>query len=81
MQTVYTIIADNGDGSQRIEWYKGTEFNKDDLIESASQDKYDSYASADGVQVSMLRFADSVDLDAIEGIDWCTQPPGVYDFD
>lgn len=81
MQTVYTLISDSGDGTQHIEWYKGSEFSKDDLIEAASNDKYNSYSSGDGVQLSIIRFPDSLDLDAVEGINWCTKFPGVYDSD
>lgn len=78
MQTVYTIIADNGDGSQRVEWYKGSEFSHDELVDAASAD--DAYASGDGVQISRLRFPANFDLDNIEGVLWEKLLPGVYDY-
>lgn len=80
MKQAHYIIRDNGDGSQGINWYKGSEFTEDELLDSAENDKYDTYASGDGVQLTTLEFPDSFDLDQIEGITWETQLPGVYDY-
>ena len=81
MQSVYTIIRDNGDGSQSVEWYRGSDFKRDELIEAADADKYNSYASGDGVQLYQLRFPDDFNLDEIEGVQWESRLPGIYDWE
>jgi hypothetical protein len=80
MQKVYYIIRDNGDGSQSVKWYKGSQFTAKQLEESAAADPYDSYQSGDGVQITMLGFPDSVDLDNIVGIHWEDDLPGAYEY-
>ena len=79
MKLVYCVLADNGDGSQRIEWYKGSEFTREAIIEAAEADKYDSYASGDGVQITCLQFPDYFNLEDMLGICWETQLPGEYE--
>lgn len=80
MQQVHYIIRDNGDGSQSVEWYKGSDFTADELIEAADNDKYDSYQSGDGVQLTTLEFPDNFNLEDISGITWQDLLPGVYDY-
>lgn len=79
MQTVYYIVTNNGDGSNSVEWYKDIYFTKEQLVEAAELDKYDSYASGDGVQITTLQFPDNFDLNTIQGINWKTTLPGVYE--
>lgn len=59
MQTVYTVIRDNGDGSQSVEWLK---FMSDKIL--AKLKEIDSYQSGDGVQTREYKFPDSFDIDA-----------------
>lgn len=80
MQQVHYIISDNGDGSQSVEWYKGTAFTAKQLIESAENDRYNSYASGDGVQLTTLEFPDNFNLEDISGISWCDSLPGVDNY-
>jgi len=77
MQQAHYIIHDNGDGSQSVEWYKGTDFTADQLYEAANECQWDSYQSGDGVQLTTLEFPDSFNLEDISGISWCDVPPGV----
>lgn len=81
MQQVHYIIRDCGDGSQTLDWFKGSMFTVDALYESAEKDKYQSYASGDGVQLTTLEFPDYVNLDQIGGINWCDTLPGDYGVD
>lgn len=76
MTTAYYIIADNGDGSQRVEWYKGTDWSVEQLLTAAELDKYGAYASEDGVQLTILDFPESFDLNSIKGIFWEDYLPG-----
>ena len=80
MQTVYYIIRDNGDGSQSVEWYKGSQFDEEKLVEACENDKYDSYQSGDGVQIRTLEFPDNFDLNSIVGIVWRTDYPESYSY-
>ena len=80
MQQAHYIIRDNGDGSQSVEWYKGSDFTADQLFEAVDNDKYASYQSGDGVQLTTIGFPDYFNLDEIVGIDWCYELPRVYDF-
>lgn len=80
MQEVHYIICDNGDGSQSVEWYKGADFTAEQLIEAAEKDKYEQYASGDGVQLTTLEFPDNFNLEDISGINWKNLLPGDYDF-
>lgn len=80
MQQAHYIICDNGDGSQSVEWYKGSEFTAEELFEAANSDKHDSYQSGDGVQLTTLQFPDYFNLDEIDGISWRNLLPGVYDY-
>jgi hypothetical protein len=76
MKTAHYIIVDHGDGSQGVEWYKGTDWTAEQLIEYAEKDEYDSYQSGDGVQLTTIQFPDSLNLDDIVGIFWKDEPPG-----
>lgn len=80
MQQVHYIIRDNGDGIQSVEWYKGSDFTADELYEAADNDKYDSYQSGDGVQLTTLEFPDNFNPEDISGISWCAALPGVYEY-
>lgn len=80
MQKVHYIISDSGDGSQSVEWYKGADFTAEQLLEAAENDKYGSYQSGDGVQLTTLEFPDNFNLEDISGISWRDLLPGVYDF-
>lgn len=81
MQHIYILIGDAGDGSNTLSFYKGRDFNPDLIREFAEQDKYDSYASGDGIQITTMKFPNSVNLDDIEGITWETAYPGIYNED
>lgn len=59
MQTIYTVIRDNGDGSQSIEWRKV--MNPKVLIKLESRD---DYLSGDGVQIREYIFPSDFDIDA-----------------
>jgi hypothetical protein len=78
MKIAHYIIANNGDGTQRIEWYKNSDWTAEQLIKYAEKDKYDTYASGDGVQINTVYFPDSVNLDEVMGIYWEATAPGFY---
>jgi len=80
MQEVHYIITNNGNGSNSVEWYKGCTCTAEQLIKAAETDKYDSYASGDGVQLTTLEFPNNFNLEDISGVTWQDQLPGVYNY-
>ena len=58
MQTIFTVITDNGDGSNSVEWHKTMSDEK-----LAKMEQQDCYQSGDGVQLKELVFPDTFDLD------------------
>jgi hypothetical protein len=68
MQTIFTVITDNGDGSNSVEWHKTMSDEK-----LAKMEQQDYYQSGDGVQLKELVFPDTFDLDmwaSINNIWW-----------
>ena len=60
-QTIYSVLRDCGDGSQTIEWRKTW---SEEVLARLENDKYDSYASGDGVQWKEYKFPVDFDIDA-----------------
>lgn len=77
-QLVHILIGDSDDGSNHLVFYKGSQFTREQLIEAAEKDKYDTYQSGDGVQITSISFVDSVDLDYHTGFTFETTLPGDY---
>ena len=71
MQKLYTVIRDNGDGSQSVEWRK---LMSDEIHEQLEQ--RDSYQSGDGVQIQEYKFPDTIDLDLWAQINHITWADG-----
>ncbi len=79
MQQVHYVIADCGDGSQTLEWYKGSQFSADQICEAIENCKgYESerYQSGDGIQINTIEFPDDLNLDHIGGLYWYDYLPG-----
>ena len=77
-QFVYILIGDSGDGSNHLNFYRGSDFTKEQIYEAADKDKYDSYQSGDGVQITTMEFPDGIDLSTIKGIYFENKLPGDY---
>ena len=61
MESIYMVICDCGDGSQSIEWHRSWDDDKQAFLEE--NDKYDRYASGDGLQMIELKFPDSFSIE------------------
>lgn len=71
MKSIFLVLCDCGDGSQRIEYHK--EMSQDIIDEIEKLDRYGTYASGDGFQCTELKFPDEFDLDNwafFNGINW-----------
>lgn len=57
MQTISYVICDAGEGSQYIQWFERalTDEEVDALMDA---DRYDTYASGDGIQIAEMHFPD-----------------------
>lgn len=60
MKSIFMVITQRGDGSNRIEWHQTMSYEKQNDLE----EKYpECYSSGDGFQCKELRFPDDFDLD------------------
>jgi hypothetical protein len=66
--SIFLVIGDNGDGSQRIEFYKGENLDSEKIREKLEDN--DDYQSGDGVQITKLTFPIGFDVNQIEGIEF-----------
>lgn len=73
MQTIYTVICDNGDNTQTVEWRKNW---SDEILTKLENNRYEAYASGDGVQMTELKFPDSFDLDEFAMANYITWADG-----
>lgn len=60
-QTVYTVITNNGDGSNSIRWIVDPLVI--DKMEELADDGDETYASGDGLQLRKYEFPDGINLD------------------
>ena len=60
MKSVFMVITNSGDGSNAIQWV--TDKNVLDKMEELADGGDDSYASGDGLQVTMLKFPDDFNI-------------------
>ena len=75
MQKIHLVIANCGDGSSTIEWYKDsiTPMSK---LEEMERDDPERYAGGDGLQVKTLEFPYWFNIDSIGHIYWCDDDNG-----
>ena len=78
-QFVHILIGNSGDGSNHLNFYRGDTFTKEEIYEAADKDKYDSYQSGDGVQITTMEFPDGFDLGTISDIYFEDKLPGGYE--
>jgi hypothetical protein len=64
---IFLVIRDGGDGSQSIEFFKGSETLDKQSIRERLEDNED-FQSGDGVQITEISFPIGFDLNSIEGI-------------
>jgi len=60
---IFSVISQNGDGSNSIHWFDGREVSIEELLELEEYDQ-DTWGSGDGLQVSHYVFPEGFDFDA-----------------